>query len=521
MNCHQCGNPLPGGAKFCANCGEKVPASATPSAQILDFSQYIADRTRDFTGREWVFEKLNGWLEKKEKRFYWLSGGPGSGKTALAARLVQVSSGETDAVSSSLIQGCLAHYHFCRAFNEETLNPLAFVKYLSLGLAGRYPAFAQALAKVQAQGVTINFNIDQDIGSIQPGGMAQGVVIKNLQISGLSGRLAFDQLVRQPLQALCNPDFKETVLILVDSLDEALTFDPQENIAYLLAQYTDDPDDLPSQVRLLLTGRPDPRLKARYGQPDLDLVDMAPDNLDDVRRYAATRLKDAPDPLRTESVAQISAASRGNFLYTRYVLDDLLARPQLPADLSQIELPDGLESIYRSFIRRDLAASDEKWGDRYRPLLGFLAVAGAPGLTRDHLAAVSRLKPSQVDDLLKACAQYLAGNLPEGPFTLYHQSFRDFLLADAEYPVYPDEADQALGEFFASTFQGGWGECEDEYALTYTPTHLQRAAAALSNPLQRASRSRLLAALVAVLSDLAYLRTRLVSKDGNTNSAGT
>jgi len=207
--------------------------------------------------------------------------------------------------------GCLAHYHFCRAFNEETLNPLAFVRNLSLGLAGRYPFFAQALRQSSAQGVTINFDVDQKIGSIQPGGTVQGVVINNLQISGLSARLAFDQLVRQPLQALCDSDFKETVLILVDSLDEALTYDPQENIAYLLAQYTDDPDDLPQQVRLLLTGRPDPRLKARFGQPDLDLVDLAPDNLDDVRRYAAARLKDAPDPPRTELVSQIQCCQPG------------------------------------------------------------------------------------------------------------------------------------------------------------------------------------------------------------------
>ncbi len=72
MNCHQCGNPLSGGAKFCPNCGEKVPASATPSAQILDFSQYIADRTRDFTGREWVFKVIDDWLGKSDGSRYFL-----------------------------------------------------------------------------------------------------------------------------------------------------------------------------------------------------------------------------------------------------------------------------------------------------------------------------------------------------------------------------------------------------------------------------------------------------------------
>lgn len=29
---------------------------------VLDFSDYITDRTPDFTGREWVFAEIDRWL---------------------------------------------------------------------------------------------------------------------------------------------------------------------------------------------------------------------------------------------------------------------------------------------------------------------------------------------------------------------------------------------------------------------------------------------------------------------------
>ena len=31
----------------------------------LDFSTYIAERTRDFTGREWVFAEIDRWLTER------------------------------------------------------------------------------------------------------------------------------------------------------------------------------------------------------------------------------------------------------------------------------------------------------------------------------------------------------------------------------------------------------------------------------------------------------------------------
>jgi hypothetical protein len=115
MNCSKCGLALPGGAKSCPNCGEPVPRSATPSAQLLDFSQHIADHAKDFTGREWVFREIDKWLaDANAARFFIITGAPASGKTAIAAMLTRLRD--------------LAAYHFCVASQSNTLNSLEFCK---------------------------------------------------------------------------------------------------------------------------------------------------------------------------------------------------------------------------------------------------------------------------------------------------------------------------------------------------------------------------------------------------------
>lgn len=54
---------------------------------MIDFSNYIAERTQAVTGRRWVFEAINAWPDDDTSRDFLLTGGPGSGKSAIAGRL--------------------------------------------------------------------------------------------------------------------------------------------------------------------------------------------------------------------------------------------------------------------------------------------------------------------------------------------------------------------------------------------------------------------------------------------------
>ena len=60
----------------------------------IDFTSYVADATRDFTGREWVFAAIDDWLAPPATmRHFLLTGEPGSGKTALVQLLPRLFEG--------------------------------------------------------------------------------------------------------------------------------------------------------------------------------------------------------------------------------------------------------------------------------------------------------------------------------------------------------------------------------------------------------------------------------------------
>ena len=189
----------------------------------------------------------------------------------------------------------------------------------------------------------------------------------------------FDDAVRRPLLAMA-PRWRPVSgsSILVDSLDEALGFSADNNIAQLLAVAT----DFPPQVRFLVTSRSNSeRVFDLVGKSTLDLLADAPPNVDEVKPYVLARLAGVPEPDRSVAAARVAAKSEGNFLYAHHVVLDLLARGAL-ADADTLDLPDSLEGVYRKYLQRELGSNPTRWNDGYRPILGSIAVARGEGLTR-------------------------------------------------------------------------------------------------------------------------------------------
>src|SRR6266536_754485 len=467
---------------------------------MLDFSSYIKERTEHFTGREWVFKEVNDWLTKPpgDRRIFLLTGGPGTGKTAIAARLTQLNDDSVgEALAPALRKGWLTHSHFCQAGLESTLSPLTFVQSISETLANRYPAFRAALEKSGSRQIVIN----QNVGTVQEGGQVIGAQISQVQIEikGGDARPLFDLAVRLPLEELCKQLPAERIVILVDSLDEALTFNAENNITQLLKLV----NDFPPQARFFFTCRSNSdRVFNLVGPPTLDLIANAPSDVDDVRLYAAARLNTVPETKRQVLADRVAEKSRGNFLYAFYVLKDLVLQGGDIENPDTLELPDELEDVYRKFIEREMAANSTRWENAYRPLLGTIAVARGEGLTKAQLIGITELPEDTASDVLKVCAQYLVGgDTKTDPYGVYHQSFRDFLLVDNGYPIFPAERHAAIARYFQEKYGANWGRCNDQYALRYTPVHL-----ADSATLSEAKRETRTQALIRLTSSREYQR---------------
>lgn len=96
---------------------------------IFNYADWVAERARTFTGRDWLFRAVDAWLtDPHGRRVFLLTGEPGSGKSAVAARLLQFSQGNASppAEVTAIAPHFLSAAHVCSARDRRWINPLAF-----------------------------------------------------------------------------------------------------------------------------------------------------------------------------------------------------------------------------------------------------------------------------------------------------------------------------------------------------------------------------------------------------------
>jgi WD40 repeat protein len=437
----------------------------------LDFSAYIAERTRDFTGREWLFATIDRWLTAPNApQIFLIAGEPGIGKTAISARLTQFSASDaippTDYVCVG--DGFLSAVHFCSARNGGWISPDGFARSLSAQLAARYPAFADALASDP------RIHIEQKAGVVS--GTMIGVQITNYYAE--TSEALFNDLVRMPLQALCRKSgLAGPLTILVDGLDESLNYSGRTNIVRLLAACW----DLPPQVRLLLTSRPvDGVLEPFRPLQPFILYARSEENRGDVGAYVSYRFEasaalreQAGDEAQVEQVrGSLVARSRGNFLVVSKVLDGV-ERGELSLDDPEA-LPAELQDLYASFLDRLTRGDIQTWRSIYRPVLGALAVAQEP-VDVPAVCCWAGLTHQRVTDALHDLRELFDPAL-DGSYRLYHESVVDFLTGNKAGSYYLDVAEyhrQIAASYTQRFIENGeaWSAC-DIYGLRHLSTHL-------------------------------------------------
>ncbi len=314
--------------------------SSTPRLSAISFDSEIAKLTDRFTGREWEFEDIDKWLKDGNERFFILTGEPGVGKSAITARLIQ-------------IRDDIAAYHFCRAGDVETARPGRILRSLAAQLGKYLPEYGLALANT-IKPIHLRIEVNINIGSMT-GSEITGVYFEKLKQSDPENEL--DILIRAPLDELqkMNAEYQleqpKLAIVLIDSLDEAVTT-TGTNLVRLLTQLSQS-TSLPSWVRFILTSRPN-RQVLRGFEPlkPYELRALSNESLFDIRRYVEDRVSQpellkqliAQKKLPETFIIEVTNFSKGNFLYTKMLLNDLETGLQGVNNLTKF--PKSISEIY-------------------------------------------------------------------------------------------------------------------------------------------------------------------------------
>jgi hypothetical protein len=450
----------------------------------------VGDNAHHFTGRTWLLPRVLDWLCEGEERVLLLTGGPGTGKSMIAAWLGgegPLPDDSENCAGLQLVREQVSAVHFCQAATGAAA-PKALADNLARQLAAKVAPFADAVVDSLGARANVEIHVEQLVGEAQ-----EVVAIKTQQLSLDLGELgdepSFNRALRDPLKRLYERGHRAPMLLVVDALDEAIPY-PTRSIPELLAAL----GDLPSAVRVLATTRPDPAVLYLFpAAAEIDLIADAPPAGDDVRTYVRARLG-LPAAADRETLGErLAQKADGNFLYAHLVLEDLLPRLPQAGDFDALPLPADLGDLYQGFLNRRIGVNRTRWRDDVRPVLGLVAVSQGEGLSRAQLDGVTG---KDTEGTLEEWKQYLVGALPDGPFRPFHKSFADFLLdeprndayrvdaagmhkrlVDHYWPAAPDDApgaDPAVAGNGAKAW-AGW----DAYARRYLPTHLAGAARGL------------------------------------------
>ncbi|NMG58846.1 ATP-binding protein [Geitlerinema sp. P-1104] len=350
-------------------------------------SQYctaiIEEKTQDFVGRRFVFEAIRNFLQKKPKGYFVLEADPGVGKTAIMARLVQLLGG-----------GCLTHFNIQ---SQGIVTPAQFLENICTQLI---------------QGYNLNYP------RLPERATEDGNVLARL-LAEAANKLA-------PGQKL---------VVVVDALDEvdATGQSKGSNLLYL-------PDFLVDKVYFILSKRPQQLdLPLTDYLTPFDLMQYPAESAEDARHYAEKRYGRSPQIQEWVTSRQLTpeqfltdfvARSENNFMYLRYVLNDI--EKGLYESESLESLPQGLRRYYRKHWQLMGMMADPFPIDKVRTIYVLSLLREA--VSRRLLAELTELAEYQLRPILREWEPFLRLQQVAGEtrYTIYHASFSDFLREEAE-----------------------------------------------------------------------------------------
>lgn len=359
----------------------QAPEPLSRFIRTRQFSALVEERTRNFVGRQYIFESIDQHINKVgfPSGYIVIKGEPGIGKTALIARMVQ--------------QGGYVH-HF--NISQQQINSTdAFLKNIC----------AQLIVRFQLSYASLPFT----------------------DAATDSGFLS--ELLLEAAEKNAQP-----VVVLIDALDEVESI-PKPNVNTLLL-----PASLPDKVYFVVTTRESDEVRLHVDREEpIYISESDPRNIADVENYIRGTLEQHQSEMQQalqrwgvdeDSFVHImSAKSEGNFMYLVYVLMDIRTGRINAANLGKLrDLPAGLKSYYTQHWNVMRSGDPVMFEKVHQQIICILASVLEP-VSMSQLMAWTGLPHQAVQRVLLEWREFLNEEVMEDqPFyRLYHASFRDFL----------------------------------------------------------------------------------------------
>ena len=371
----------------------KAPRLLSQYIRVEQFKSLVDDKTRNFVGREFIFQSINDLLANPEfsSGYIVISGEPGIGKSSVLAQFIKN-------------RGAVHH------FNSVLMGIRSHQVFLS--------------------------NI-----------CAQLIVRYQLNYSSLPPEATKDSgFLSQLLAEIANQEQHKPVVILVDALDEAEDTGLPDRANRLFL-----PPNLPAGVFFIVTSREeyDYRLNVAH-RKDIYLRDNDPRNLEDVRQYIRNYLQEHRTKIspqietwgvsEEEFINVITEKSEGNFMYLVFVLGDIRDGNLTKSNVDNIhDLPQGLKGYYKQHWRQMENADKQNFETYYKPVACHLAVAKEP-VSINKLVEWTKLDTFGITKVIHTWHQFFNNELNsrnnEYLYRIYHTTFQTFLREDVGLKLY-------------------------------------------------------------------------------------
>ena len=390
---------------------------------------------KKLVGREWLFEAVEKWrtTANRDSRLFWITGIPGTGKSAFAAHLAH-----------EYGRGTVIAVQFCDWKKPDHRDACQIIRTLAFQVATRLPDYRKLL---------LTLPIMSELGQKNSAELFDGLLTNPLKLSIAGGR--------------------ERYLIVIDALDEAGS-EGRNELVDVLAKYA---EQLPNWIGIVATSRPEFDVTTPFQALKLKpfpIEAKSDNNSTDIRSLLwlelATQLKNRRDADRL--VEQILEKSEGVILYIESFCEDI-HKQYLSLDRPN-EFPQGLTGKFVMDFKRyfpDL----EKFRKEMRPALRAIIAAREP-LPVVIIQGLFKWQDEELNDFTLPLTSlfpisYAAGYKVIKPF---HKSLADWLTDEIK-----------AGQYFVSIMEGHrtlaeacWGEYKlgtnsmTQYSIRHVRAHL-------------------------------------------------